>query len=249
MSAISLLTLDLDNTLWDVESIIVKADEDMYVWLDQHYPAWRALDKAGFSAIRQQVLTERSDIAHDLTALRLAMLEQLLLATGYDRERARTGAAGAFEVFYAGRNRVVLFDGVSDTLPQLAERFPLYALSNGNADLQRVGIASWFKGHFSAAKVGHAKPHPRMFEQALAAAGVQAGQAVHIGDHPAQDVAAAQAVGLRSVWVNLTNAEWPLSRRPDAEIRHFSELPAALDVLIEDPEASSRCYLKSLFQR
>lgn len=249
MSAISLLTLDLDNTLWDVESIIEKADADMYVWLDQHYPAWRALDTTGFKAIRQQVLTERNDIAHDLTALRLAMLEQLLLATGYDRERARAGAAGAFEVFYAGRNRVVLFDGVSDTLPQLAERFPLYALSNGNADLQRVGIAAWFKGHFSAAKVGHAKPHPRMFEHALAAAGVPAGQAVHIGDHPAQDVAAAQAVGLRSVWVNLTNAEWPLSRRPDAEIRHFSELPAALDILIEDPEASSRCYLKSLFQR
>ena len=249
MSAISLLTLDLDNTLWDVESIIVTADADMYSWLDQHYPAWRALGMAGFNAIRQQVLTERSDIAHDLSALRLAMLEQLLLATGYDHEQANTGAAGAFEVFYSGRNRVVLFDGVADTLTQLAARFPLYALSNGNADLQRTGIAPWFKAHFSAATAGHAKPHPRMFEQALARAGVSPAQAVHIGDHPAQDVAAAQAVGLRSVWVNLTNAEWPLTRRPDAEIRHFSELPSALEVLINDPEASSRCYLKSLLQR
>lgn len=249
MTAISLLTLDLDNTLWDVESIIVKADADMHVWLDQHYPAWRALGVSGFNAIRQQVLNERSDIAHDLSALRLAMLEQLLLATGYDNERAKAGAAGAFDVFYAGRNRVVLFDGVAETLTRLAERFPLYALSNGNADLQRTGVARWFKGHFSAAKAGHPKPHPRMFEQALAQAGVHPGQAVHIGDHPAQDVAAAQAVGLRSVWVNLTNAEWPLSRRPDAEIRHFSELPQALDILIENPEASSRCYLKSLFQR
>ena len=133
MSAISLLTLDLDNTLWDVESIIVTADADMYSWLDQHYPAWRALGMAGFNAIRQQVLTERSDIAHDLSALRLAMLEQLLLATGYDNEQANTGATGAFEVFYSGRNRVVLFDGVADTLTQLAARFPLYALSNGNA--------------------------------------------------------------------------------------------------------------------
>jgi len=249
MSAISLLTLDLDNTLWDVESIIVKADADMYTWLDQHYPAWRALDTAGFSAIRQQVLIERADIAHDFTALRIAMLEQLLLATGYDATRASVGAKGAFDVFYAGRNRVVLFDGVADTLTHLAARFPLFALSNGNADLHRAGIAPWFKAHFSAAKVGHAKPHPRMFEHALAEAGVSAAQAVHVGDHPTQDVAAAQAVGLRSVWVNLTNAEWPLSRRPDAEIRHFSELPAALEVLIENPEASSRCYLKSLFQR
>ena len=249
MSAISLLTLDLDNTLWDVESIIVKADADMYAWLDRHYPAWRALGMSGFNAIRQQVLAERTDIAHDLTALRLAMLEQLLLATGYDDERARQGATDAFEVFHTGRNQVVLFDGVAETLTHLAERFPLYALSNGNADLQRAGIARWFKGHFSAAKAGHAKPHPRMFEQALAQAGVSPAQAVHIGDHPAQDVAAAQSVGLRSVWVNFTHAEWPLSRRPDAEIRHFSELPAALEVLIENPEASSRCYLKSLLHR
>lgn len=249
MTAISLLTLDLDNTLWDVESIIVKADADMYSWLDQQYPAWRALGLAGFNAIRQQTLIERSDIAHDLSALRLIMLEQLLLATGYDLERAKAGAAGAFEVFYEGRNRVQLFDGVADTLTHLASRFPLYALSNGNADLQKTGIAPWFKAHFSAARVGHAKPHPRMFEQALAEAGVSPTQAVHIGDHPAQDIAAAQAVGLRSVWVNLTQAEWPLSRRPDAEIRHFSELPAALDVLIENPEASSRCYLKNLLHR
>lgn len=249
MSAISLLTIDLDNTLWDVETIIVKADADMHTWLDQHYPAWRALGQIGLNAIRQQLLIERSDIAHDLSALRLAMLEQLLLATGYDKEQARAGAAGAFDVFYSGRNRVVLFDGVADTLTQLATQFPLYALSNGNADLQRTGISHWFKAHFSAAKVGHAKPHPRMFEQALAQAGVSPTQAVHVGDHPAQDVAAAQAVGLRSVWVNLTNTEWPLKRRPDAEIRHFSELPAALEVLINDPEASSRCYLKSLFQR
>ncbi|MES3039911.1 MAG: HAD family hydrolase [Pseudomonadota bacterium] len=249
MTAISLLTLDLDNTLWDVERIIVKADADMYSWLDQQYPAWRALGLVGFNAIRQQVLAERSDIAHDFTALRLAMLEQLLLATGYDNERAKAGATEAFEVFYAGRNRVVLFDGVADTLTHLAERFPLYALSNGNADLQRAGIAPWFKAHFSAASVGQAKPHPRMFEQALAKAGIHAQQAVHIGDHPGEDIAAAQAVGLRSVWVNLTNAEWPLSRRPDAEIRHFSELPQALNILIENPEASSRCYLKGLLQR
>ena len=88
-----------------------------------------------------------------------------------------------------------------------------------------------------------------MFEHALAQAGVQAAQAVHIGDHPAEDVAAAQAVGLRAVWVNFSNAEWPFTRRPDAEIRHFSELPKALAVLIENPEASSRCYLKNLIHR
>jgi HAD superfamily hydrolase (TIGR01549 family) len=45
--------------------------------------------------------------------------------------------------------------------------FDLYALSNGNADIQRVGLGHLFKQHFSAAGVGAAKPDPRMFQAAL----------------------------------------------------------------------------------
>ena len=231
MSAISLLTLDLDNTLWDVESIIVKADEDMHAWLGQHYPASQALGVSGFQAIRQQVIAERKDIAHDFTAMRLTMLEQLLLATGYDEDQSRTGAAGAFDVFYTGRNRVVLFDGVADTLDQLSQRFPLFALSNGNADITKMPIAPYFRANFSAESVGAAKPDPAPFLAALRYAGVSPNGAVHVGDHPEQDVAAAQAVGMRAIWFNPQHAKWPLAGKPDAQVHALADLAEAITSL------------------
>lgn len=228
MTGIALLTFDLDNTLWDVESVILRAEAGMHAWLDQHYPAWQDLGRDGLRRLRAQIMQCRPEIIHDLTALRLEVLRQGLCAAGYNLTQATEGATGAFDVFFQARNEVTLYDGVLPVLAELSARYPLYALSNGNADIVRAGLGAYFSGQLSAASVGYAKPHPRIYEQALAQAGVTAGQAVHIGDHPEQDIAAAQAVGMRAIWCNHAQLEWPLARRPEGEFRHFSELPALL---------------------
>lgn len=235
MSDVRLLTFDLDNTLWDVDSIIVRAEAAMVAWLDAHYPDWQRVGREGMRALRGEVARVQPEICHDLTAVRLEVLRLALLKAGYDEETARAGAAGAFEVFFTGRNRVILFDGVADALASLSRQHLLYALSNGNADIRRAGLADYFSGQLSAASVGFAKPHPRMFEEALAKAGVTAWQTLHVGDHPEQDVAAAQAVGIRAIWVNYSGLEWPLTQPPDGEIRHFSELPAMIATLAGKP--------------
>ncbi len=49
------------------------------------------------------------------------------------------------------------------SLRRLSERYRLFALSNGNADLQRCGIAQWFEGHITAISAGAAKPDVRIF--------------------------------------------------------------------------------------
>ena len=59
-------------------------------------------------------------------------------------------------------------------------------------------------------------------------AGVEAEYAVHIGDHPNDDVQGAQAAGLRAIWYNPQGKAWPVERAPDAEIRSLAELPALL---------------------
>lgn len=226
MSDVVLLTFDLDNTLWDVEAIIVRAEAAMTAWLDAHYPDWQTVGRDGMRALRGEVGRVQPEICHDLTALRLEVLRLTLLKAGYDDATAKIGAVGAFEAFFTGRNTVTLFDGVQDALATLSGSHTLYALSNGNADIRRAGLSAYFSEQLSAASVGFAKPHPRMFEQALALAGVSAAQAIHIGDHPEQDVAAAQAVGMRAIWVNHDGVAWPLAQPADGEIRHFRELPA-----------------------
>jgi len=231
MSRLALVTFDLDDTLWSVGEVILRAEAAMAAWLDTHHPAWRGVGPEGLRALRGDVARTRPELSHDLTALRLETLRRMLLRTGLDETAAATAAAGAFDAFFTARNQVTLFADTRPVLAALSARWPLYALSNGNADLDRIGLAGYFSGRFSAAGVGQAKPHPRMFEAALAQAGVTPAQAVHVGDHPEQDVAAAQAVGMRAIWVNYGDEAWPLARRPDAEIRRLGELPALLEAM------------------
>ena len=69
----------------------------------------------------------------------------------------------AFEVFFAARNRVEFYDDVRPSLLRLHSRYRLFALSNGNADLQRCGIGDLFTGHVTASAAGAAKPDARIF--------------------------------------------------------------------------------------
>ncbi|MBS7676544.1 HAD family hydrolase, partial [Vibrio cholerae] len=58
--------------------------------------------------------------------------------------------------------------------------------------------------------------------------GVDASAAVHVGDHPGDDIAGAQQAGLRAVWFNPTGKAWEGDKRPDAQIRSLTELPPLL---------------------
>src|SRR5439155_23970210 len=78
--------------------------------------------------------------------------------------------------------------------------------------------------------VGWAKPHPAMFERALALAGAPASEAFMVGDDLDVDVAGAGALGIRTVGKGPRGAGRDRARRrPDAVIASLRELPAALE--------------------
>ncbi|MDF2446566.1 MAG: superfamily hydrolase [Moraxellaceae bacterium] len=227
--SIKLLTFDLDNTLWDVEPIVLRAEKFMREWIRREHPEFAGrFDFRHFNALREAVLSERQDIAHDLTQLRLEVLRRAFAGAGYAPSAAEAAAQGAFEEYFRERNTVAYFPGVLETLAGLRAEFDLYALSNGNADIARVGLGHVFSRHFSAISVGAPKPDPRIYQAALEAARVAPEQVIHIGDHPEQDVAAAAALGIRTVWVNFTDQPWPELPPADAEVRSFAEIPLAV---------------------
>jgi FMN hydrolase / 5-amino-6-(5-phospho-D-ribitylamino)uracil phosphatase len=117
-------------------------------------------------------------------------------------------------VFFAERNRVKLYDEVEASLSRLSKRYRLFALSNGNADLQRCGIAHWFDGHITAISAGAAKPDARIFAHLLDEAGVDAAQVLHIGDDPHLDVVGAAQAGLQAAWLNRGAKPWPAHLPP-----------------------------------
>lgn len=225
MSRVRAVFFDLDNTLWDVHPVIVRAEHAMFDFLDARYPAVTARhDLDSMRAMRVQVAREFPDMRHDFTWLRLAALRRHADEAGYDESLAQQ----AFEVFYRTRNDVVLYEDVRPTLQRLARDYRLFAISNGNADLGVIGLAQYFEASLSARDAGMLKPDPRIFEILLHRAGVRAHESVHVGDDADADVEGARRAGVLPIWVNRDGVGWPLPSLPPLVVAGLDELPDVL---------------------
>lgn len=192
------ITLDLDDTLWPVRPVIERAQQRLQEWLVATAPVTAArFDAQAMRAIREEVQRRFPDRAHDLSALRLETLRLALHTAGDDPSLADAG----FEVFIEARHQVELYPGVAEALRRLAARYPLFALSNGNADLRRIGLADGFHGMLSAREFGAGKPDPRIFAEACTRLGHGAAQVLHVGDDWLADVRGARDAGLQAAWV------------------------------------------------
>jgi len=210
------ITLDLDDTLWPMRPALVEAERALAAWVGERAPLAAAqLTAQARAALRARLLVEHPQRAHDVSFLRRESLRLAMRACGEDPALADEG----FEVFLAARQRVSLYPDVLPVLAAWAQRYRLIAVSNGNADVARIGLARYFAASVSAHEVGFAKPDVRMFHEACARAGVDPGSALHVGDDLDLDVRAAVAAGLRAVWVrrpDLGGAQDPGEAAPQA---------------------------------
>lgn len=224
----ALVTFDLDDTLWEMAPVLRRAARMQQLWLTEHCPPvaerFRIED---WQSLRNELVEAHPTLGIHLSELRQRMILEALKRCGYGDRQARRLAADAFAVFLEARCEVDLFDGVRDTLEALAVDYRLGAITNGNADLARVGLADVFDFSLSAETVGVAKPDARIFREALARAGLPAYRAVHVGDDPEKDVAAALRVGMRALWANVLGRDTE-ARPPVPEVRSLRELPALL---------------------
>ncbi len=151
MPGLQLITFDLDNTLWPVDEVIRRAEETTSAWLQREHP--EVAEQLGSERIRQmrdQLVAQDPGYSHNLTALRRDAMAAGFQAAGYARAEAVKRATDAFHVFHEARNEVVFFPGALDILGVLADSYELGALTNGNADLERIGIDHLFSFHHSA---------------------------------------------------------------------------------------------------
>ena len=206
MSTPRVISLDLDDTLWSVQPVLAAAERELMAWLDTHHPrAMHGHDIGTMRALRAGVAARHPARAHDMTFLRRQALAEQFEAAGY----AAGPVEEALEIFLSGRNRVQLYPDVRPALERLRARYRLFALSNGNADLERCGIADLFEGHVTAEAAGAAKPDAKIFRHLLQVVGVAGGEVLHIGDDPLADVVGATRAGLQSVWLNRDARAWP----------------------------------------
>jgi putative hydrolase of the HAD superfamily len=232
-AAIKVITFDLDNTLWDVEPALLRAEEAQRTWLQEHRPGtMENYSHESLWEFKKSVWKRHPHLTHHISQLRIQLLYELQRAAGFDEEEARSGAQLAFAVFLEQRHAVVLYQEALGVLKQLARSYTLGALTNGNADIYKTDAAEYFDFAFLAEDVGASKPAPDMFHAALKQSGVLPQQIVHVGDNPEHDIKGAQEVGMRTVWVNFRNAEWPKTKPADQEINCLSQLPHAIAKLL-----------------
>ena len=227
---IQLVTFDLDNTLWETESVVANAERVLADWLGKQAPDYTAArDKEARKALLAEVLDADPELRHRVTALRIAVLELGLRQAGYSADEAQRLALAGFEVFIDARHRLEYFPHAELVLELLSRQYQLACISNGNADVRRLGLDRYFSIIVSADEVGLSKPHPAPFVTALERAGVEPQQAVHIGDHPSDAIQGALDVGIHTPWFNPQGSAWAGQQRAHGEVRCLSEIPPWLN--------------------
>ncbi len=222
LTTIKAITLDLDDTLWPIWPTIEKAEKALDGWLCQNAPMTAALfaNPTVRHDLRERVMRTRPEWKYNLSAVRREAIRLALYRSGENPLLADQ----AFDVFYTARNQVSLFDDALVALEFLSLRYPLVALSNGNADLEIIGIAPYFRASISAQKFGVGKPDPSIFYAAAGAVGVEAAQVLHIGDDASLDVLGALNCGMQTVWINRGDHPWTHDSEPHETVSTLIEL-------------------------
>jgi len=227
---ITTLSFDLDDTVWDPRPALLAADKAQWEHLTGRFPHLSEhFTKDRVMGCRKRVIDKSPMIVGDVTALRLEVMEQLLLSLEVPADTAVSAAQDAFAAFMAHRNEVVLFPDAIDVLSHLAERFTLIAITNGNADVHKTALGPLFKSAFRADEVGSAKPDAKIFEVAMSAVACASNEMIHIGDSIETDVKGAINAGVTPIWFNADEDDNSLGIR---EVRSLTDLPAAIDSLI-----------------
>ena len=122
------------------------------------------------------------------------------------------------------------YPDVEATLRALKRRgFRLGVISNWDANLEmlirRLGLLPYFDEVLASAAVGYRKPGKFIFEIALSRMGVDAAEAVHVGDLPEADGQGAQGVGIRPIIIDRND------RFPETEFERISVLTDLVSLL------------------
>jgi putative hydrolase of the HAD superfamily len=226
MKHIQAISLDLDDTLWAIWPVIDRAEAVLHQHISETFPLiGQNHDAQDLRRLRNDVHQSRPDLAHDLTELRRVSFERLLNQYDYDPQ----ASYDLVDRFLELRHDVTLYPDVVPALSALSKRFAVVAVSNGNADVSRLGIGSYFRGQISASTAGVKKPDRRIFHMACELLKTDPAHILHVGDHPLEDVIGAQQAGLRAAWVNRNGDDWTHDEKPHAEVHDLAQLVEMLD--------------------
>ncbi len=227
LDGIKAISFDGDGTLWDFDKVMRHSLDIVLAELVKLVPeAAEKLDIEKMIEIRNRVADELKGKVTNLEEVRLEAFKQTLR---YINRPDDILAAQLNELYLKHRfEDIKLYEDVLPVLGELQNKYKLGLLSNGNSYPERCGLDGIFQFVVFSQYIGFEKPDPRFYEEAIKTAGCPVGELLHIGDSLENDVAGANNVGIRSVWLNREGAVNTTGIKPEFEIKSFSELPEIL---------------------
>lgn len=211
-----MIFFDLDHTLLDLES----ADRDALAKFRTMSPlgeklAWEPF-YAAWEAIRIDCFQRYLDGEFTYDGQRAERMRRIYREAGI--ELSEDEAFAEFMRYHAIlRESWRLFPETWIALTLLGNR-PLGLVTNGNARQQRdklkkLEIEARFPFILTAEEAGCAKPDPQIFLMACERVGEKPEDCFYVGDHFASDIAPAEALGMKTVWVDRKRQSLPEGSR------------------------------------
>lgn len=156
--------------------------------------------------LRRAVREAEPEIYHDVTRWRFRSIEQAMLDAGLSAEEASAGAHAAMINFAKWRSRIDVPQQTHDTLKQLAKKWPLVAITNGNAQPELFGLGIILSLCCALARTG-AQNRSAICTSAAEKLNVPIGEILHVGDDLTTDVGGAIRSGMQACWIRPENGD------------------------------------------
>lgn len=222
LAPFQVLSFDLDDTLYDNRPVLLAAEQTMLHSLQQQLAPELHKPLDYWSQQRWQLGQQQPDIRHDIGRWRLLGLEAGLIQLGLASGKAAKIAEAAYQAFWQARTTISITPEVRQLLQQLASRYQLIAITNGNACIQRMGLGDLFQFSLQAGPDGRMKPFPDLFLAAAKKLQLTPQQILHIGDSHRADVMGALSAGCQAAWLDHHQSSVPVL--PHLRLTQLSQL-------------------------
>lgn len=200
---IAAMTFDLDDTLYDNQPVIRRTTRESHAFLQSWHPSLSEFSVEQYQQLRDSLREQEPEIYHDVSEWRRRAIELAMLNVGMNRREADEGSRAVMANFAHWRSQIDVPDETHDTLATLAQRIPLVAITNGNAEPHLFGLDKYFKFILRAGPDGRAKPYDDMYQLAAEKLGLPLESILHVGDDLTTDVAGSVRCGMQACWINL----------------------------------------------
>jgi len=224
------ISFDLDDTLYSNQPIMLATEQKMVDYFKGIFTDYAvdsrlyAFDSSFWRPFRQQAIMQTPALKHDVGLLRQQSYYFGAISLGLTNAEAATFADNALCYFVEQRSNFTLPQQTHDFLNYLQSKMPLVAITNGNVDTEKIGIAQYFSAHFHASIDNKLKPDRDMFDKTCTALQIRPEQLLHVGDCGRNDVFGAINAGCQTAWLKRYQVGKPLKLLPTLALDNIEQL-------------------------